>query len=213
MKNSRTLSFVEAGILISAAMILSFIQPFQLPFGGGITIAGMLPIVLISYRHGVKWGIFSAFVYSLLQLATGISTVRAFFLPESEGGYVLWKALCIVFLDYILAYTVLGFGGVFRRRLSPSWALCLGSVTALGLRYIVHIISGAVFFGTWAEWFFTQEGFYSIGSAIMENFSGDSLAVVYSVFYNGLYMLPEILITSIAAYTLGKIPAISKQLK
>lgn len=213
MKKSDTLRFVEAGILIAAAMILSVIQPFQLPFGGGITIASMLPIIIISYRHGIKWGCFSAFVYSLLQIATGFGTVRSFFMPESEGGYEIWKAVCIVLMDYILAYTVLGMGGIFRNKLSSAASLCLGSIIALMLRFVVHIISGAIFFGSWAEWFFTQEGFYKIGSTIMENFSGTGLAVVYSVFYNGLYMLPEIIITAIAAYAVGKVPAIAKKVK
>lgn len=38
MKTQKTLRFVESGILIAIATVLSVIQPFQLPFGGGITI-------------------------------------------------------------------------------------------------------------------------------------------------------------------------------
>ena len=84
---------------------------------------------------------------------------------------------------------------------------------ALSLRYIVHIISGAIFFGAWAEWFFTQEGFYSIGAKIMETFSGAELSIAYSVFYNGLYMIPEIIITTIVAAILGKVPKIAERQK
>ncbi len=208
MKTQKTLRFVESGILIAIATVLSVIQPFQLPFGGGITIVSMLPIVLISYRHGVKWGLFSAFVYSLLQMATGFATVKSFFVPED---YALQTGLCIVFLDYILAYTILGFGGIFRNKFKPEVSLCLGSIAALFMRYIVHIISGAIFFGSWAEWFFTQEGFYKIGDTIMNNFSGKGLALIYSVFYNGLYMIPEIILTAIAAFIIGKVPYIAKK--
>ena len=53
--HARTLRMVETGLLLAIATVLSVIQPYQLPFGGGITVASMLPIVLISYRHGVKW--------------------------------------------------------------------------------------------------------------------------------------------------------------
>ena len=110
----------------------------------------------------------------------------------------LGSAICVCLLDYIIAYTVLGFGGVFKGKIKNDYAaIALGAFFALLLRYIVHIISGAIFFGAWAEWFFTQEGFYSIGASIMNNFSGGALALVYSVFYNGLYMLPEIIITVI----------------
>lgn len=207
MKN-QTLKLTETGILLAIGTVLSVIQPFQLPFGGGITIASMLPIVLISYRHGVKWGLFSAFVFSLLQIATNFGTVKGFFVPED---YALLVGIGIVLLDYVAAYTVLGLGGMFRRRLSPMAALCLGTVTVLLLRYAVHIVSGAVFFGAYAESFFTQEGFYHIGSVIVDKFTGVGLVVVYSVFYNGLFMIPEILLTGAAALAVGKIPYIAKK--
>jgi thiamine transporter len=73
----------------------------------------------------------------------------------------------------------------------------------LSLRYIVHIISGTVFFGSWAEWFFSQEGFYSVGEKILSSFSGNTLALIYSAFYNGLYMIPEIIMTAVAAFFIG----------
>ena len=206
--HAKTLRLVETGILLAIATVLSVIQPYQLPFGGGITVASMLPIVLISYRHGVKWGLFSGFIYSLLQMATGFGTVKSFFVPED---YAIWAGIGIVLLDYIIAYTVLGFGGIFRNKLKSTPALCLGTVIALLFRYIVHIISGAIFFGAWAEWFFTQDGFYAIGAKIVDNFSGASLAVIYSVFYNGLYMIPEIIVTVIVAYVISKVPAIAKK--
>lgn len=205
---SVTLRLVETGILLAIATVLSVIQPFQLPFGGGITIASMLPIILISYRHGIRWGCFSAFVYSLLQVATGFGTVKGFFVPED---YALWAGIGIVLLDYVVAYTVLGIGGIFRHKLKPTPALCLGTIVTLLLRYAVHILSGAIFFGAWAEWFFTQEGFYAVGAEIMNIFSGKGLAVMYSVFYNGLYMIPEIIITVIVALVISKIPAITKK--
>lgn len=87
---------------------------------------------------------------------------------------------------------------MFKGKLKSSISeVCLGALIALLVRYIMHIISGAIFFGEWAEWFFTQDGFYAIGEKIMNTFSGGALALVYSVFYNGLYMIPEIIITVI----------------
>ncbi len=193
----KTKRMVASAMLIALATVLSILQPFQLPFGGGITIASMMPIVIIAYVYGTKYGLFAAFVYAILQMLLGAKTVGSFFLP-GDSQMILWQALCVCFLDYVVAYTVLGFGGIFKTRIKNTYlAVCLGAVFALTLRYLVHIISGAIFFGAWAEWFFTQEGFYAIGQTIMETFSGAGLAVVYSVFYNGLYMVPEIIITSI----------------
>ncbi len=193
----KTKRMVTSAMLIALATVLSILQPFALPFGGGITIASMMPIVLIAFVYGTKYGLFSGFVFSLIQMLLGAKTVAAFFLP-GDSQMLVWQAVCVCLLDYVIAYTVIGFGGIFAGKLKSEYlSVCLGSVFALALRYLVHIVSGTVFFGAWAEWFFSQEGFYRIGQTILTTFSGDALAVVYSVFYNGLYMLPEILITAL----------------
>lgn len=214
--NAKTQRLVESALLIALAAMLKFISKMvglELPFGGTITLASMFPIVLISYRHGVKWGLLCGFTYSLLSMLLGIKTVSAMFLP-GDDQMILWQALVICFLDYIVAYTVLGFGGMFRDKIKkPIVGLSLGVIVALSLRYIVHIISGAIFYGAWAEWFFSQDGFYSIGSKILEHFSGTGLAIVYSIFYNGLYMIPEIVITTVVALILGSIPQITDSKK
>ena len=139
-----------------------------------------------------------------------MKNVSAFFMP-GDSQMVLWKALLVCFMDYILAYSVLGFSGLLRNKFkNRALGLSVCSILGLSLRYVIHTISGAVFFGTWAEWFFSQDGFYSIGETILNNFSGFSLALIYSVFYNGLYMIPEIIITAIAAAAVSPIPAIKK---
>lgn len=213
MKNSKTQKLVESGILIAMSLLLAILSsafPLKLPFGGSVTFLSMLPIVVLSYRHGVKWGLFSAFVYSLLQIATGFGDVKAFFVPED---YALYAGIGIVLIDYIVAYTMIGFGGIFRNKIeSPAKALALGAVVALALRYLSHIISGAIFFGSWAEWFFSDEMGGSFGTAVLDTFSGASLSIVYSIIYNGLYMIPEIIITAIGAAIVGKIPAIGKKI-
>ena len=197
-------------MLIAIASVLSIFQPFQLPFGGGITIASMMPLVILSFCYGTRWGILSAFLYSIIQLLLGAKTVTAFFLP-GDSQMILWHAILICFLDYILAYSVLGLGGLFKNKIKNSTvSITVGTVFALSLRYIVHIISGAVFFGSWAEWFFTQEGFYAFGSAILETFSGFSLAAIYSIIYNGTYMIPEIIITAILTPIIYKALASAK---
>ena len=84
--------------------MLSLIK-FDLPFGGGVTVVSMLPIVVCSHRWGWKWGVVTAFVYSVLQLILGLDNV----------GYAtsFVMALGVVFLDYIIAYTFIGLSGVF----------------------------------------------------------------------------------------------------
>ncbi len=193
----KTKKLVISAMLIAVASVLSIFQPFQLPFGGGITIASMMPIVILAFCYGIRWGLFSGFVYSVIQLLLGLKTVTAFFLP-GDSQMILWQAISVCLLDYIVAYTVLGFSGIFKNKVkNKTMAISLGTIFSLVLRYAVHTLSGAIFFGAWAEWFFTQEGFYAFGSKIMEIFSGHALAWIYSVIYNGTYMIPEIIITAI----------------
>ena len=168
-----TTSAVMIALAAILAMVCALIPFLNLPFGGGFTIAGMVPIVLISSMYGI-----------------------------------------ILIIDYLIAYSVLGFGGIFRNKIkNKTVALALGAALALTLRYIAHIISGFIFYGAWAEWFFSQDNFYSIGGWILDSFSGKGLALAYSVFYNGLYMIPEIIITVIAAVAISRIPVVKIQTK
>ena len=212
-----TVSAVMLALATVLAAVCALIPFLNLPFGGGFTIASMLPIVLLSYMYGVKWGLFTAFTYSVIQilmdlsLGTGSSTLIALFTPSSEDYMGLVVAISVLFIDYFVAYTALGFGGLFRNRTeNKTRALCLGVMVALGLRYLAHIVSGFIFYGAWAEWFFTQDGFYAIGSWFVEHLSGSALALVYSVFYNGLYMFPEMVITAMASLLIAQIPYVKK---
>ena len=198
------------------AVVCAYIPFLNLPFGGGFTVASMLPVVVVAYMYGTSWGLFTAGCYSVIQillsLTQGVSgTVMALFLPSSDDFMGYGAAIAIVLIDYVFAYTVLGLGGLFRNKIkNKTISLVVGSVFALSLRYLLHIISGYIFYGAWAEWFFTQEGFYAIGGFILDSFSGEMLSVIYSAFYNGLYMIPEIVITAIAAAAVSPLPVIKK---
>jgi thiamine transporter len=202
-----TLSAVMIAFAISISAICSAVPFLNLPFGGGFTIASMLPIIVVAYMYGTKWGLLTAFVYSFMQMLLGFNTVSSFFLP-GDSQMIFHRAIIVCLIDYVVAYTVLGLGGVFRKKFGARKALCLGSIFAITLRYLAHIVSGAIFFGTWAEWFFTQEGFPAWGQAILNSLSGDTLSLVYSIIYNGTYMIPEIIITAVVACFVTRIPQI-----
>ena len=213
----QTQRLTTSAVLLALAMVLAMVCaliPFlNLPFGGGFTVASMLPVVIISYMYGMKWGFFSAAIYSVIQIVMDLylgkgSTLIALFMPNSEDFMGIGAAIAILIIDYLVAYTLLGFGGAFRKMKNKTLALTLGVVLALSLRYLAHIVSGYIFYGAWAEWFFTQENFYAIGGWILDTFSGEGLAIVYSIFYNGLYMIPEIIITAVAAVIVSRLPVI-----
>ena len=211
--NNKTKRLTESAMLIALAVVLEFagrmvIPP--MPFGGQLTLVSMLPIVLISYRHGVKWGLTAGFAYSLVQMAMGADTVTAAFQPGYFGdGTMVLNALLMCLLDYVLAYTLLGLGGIFRDKISNrGMALMAGSLVALGARYLAHILSGYILFASYAEWFFTQEGFPAWGARLVETMSPSALGLLYSVVYNGMYMVPEMILTAIVAVLIARVPKI-----
>ena len=210
---NKTKRLTESAMLIALAVVLEIVGRTvipPMPFGGQLTLVSMLPIVLVSYRHGVKWGITTGFAYSLVQMALGADTVSAAFQPGYFGdGTMIGRAIIMCLFDYVLAYTALGLGGCFRDKVkNKGVALMCGSLVALSARYLCHIVSGYVLFAGWAEWFFTQEGFPAWGAALVSSLSPEMLGFVYSVVYNGLYMVPEILITAIVAVLVARIPRI-----
>ena len=211
---TKTRRLTESAMLLCIAIVLEITAKLfipELPFGGQITLVSMLPIVLISYRHGVKWGFVAAFTYALLEMALGAKTVSAAFLPGYFGeGRMLLNALAMCFMDYIAAFTVLGLGGIFRNRIqNRGAALACGSLVALGARYLCHIVSGYILFGSYAEWFFTQDGFPAWGANLVNSLNPTVLSILYSLVYNGMYMVPEMILTAIVALFLAKIPQIT----
>ena len=92
-----------------------------------------------------------------------------------------------------LNLVVIGLAGIFRSKGAVGWIS--GTVIALLLRFICHFISGAFIFK-------------SLGK-LWDGFSTDN-TYLYSLVYNGAYMLPEIIFTSIGAFAIYRIPVIQK---
>ncbi len=165
----------ESAMLIAIGTVLSlftFTGPWA--FGGGITVCSMLPLVMIAQRYGTPWGIFSALVYSLLQMFLGISNVQCATNFLTGAGIVL--------LDYVLAFSAVGcsacFNGVIKDR---KMSIAVGIVVTFTVRLLCHFLSG-----------------YLIWDALFPNEMGMS-AAIYSIAYNSSYMIPEIIITVLVA--------------
>ena len=206
---NKTKRLTESAMLIAVAIVLELVSKMfipEMPFGGQVTLVSMLPVVLISYRHGVKWGLVAGLGYALIEMVIGAKTVAAAFQPGYFGdGTMILNALIMCVLDYLVAFTALGLGGAFRERTeNPGLGLCLGSVLALSARYVSHIASGYILFSGWAEWFFTQEGFPAWGASLVASLNPNMLGLVYSVVYNGMYMVPEIILTAVVSLFLAR---------
>ncbi len=216
MKNTKTKKLVTSAILIAMGTAISlfceFIPFLNLPFGGTITLASLLPLVIIGYMYGPAWGFGAAFVYSLLQILVGFKTVGALFTPTSDSYMGIAVAFGVILIDYILAFTSVGISSFFRNMKRPAAAIAVGSIVGLLACYAFHVISGALFYGVWAEWFFTDTVFkdFAVSRWIMDNLSGAGLSTVYSVIYNGCYMIPEIVITAVIGAIVAAFPVIER---
>ena len=183
-KNTNIKRLVLTAVLIGLGTVLSLVKIWQMPLGGSITLLSMLPIALISIEYGVGWGLCGAFVYSLAQLFLDLGAVLSWGLtPVALVGTFA--------LDYILAFTSIGLSGIFRKK--GVGGICAGVFIALFMRFVFHLISGTVIFGIWMP-------------------EGWSSPFIYSVCYNGLYMLPEMVLTMIGSIIVFKTPAFTKLL-
>ncbi len=177
-RNKKTSKLVFSAVMIAVGTVLSLLK-IDFIMGGGITICAMLPLVMVSFRYGTKQGIFTAFVFSVLQCLFGLDNVQY---ATSAG-----MAIAIILLDYIIAYTVIGFSGIFKNKAKNfNSAVIMGIGTTFFARFLCHFATG------WAIW-----------DALWPNEFG-MLAPVYSLCYNGSYMLAEAVISSIAAILLFK---------
>ena len=135
MKQTKTKTLVECAILIAIATVLSLFKLLDLPYGGSITLGSMVPMILLSYRHGLGWGLGSGLAYGVIQQLLGLNTL---------SWVTTWQSiLAVILLDYVVAFAVTGLGGVFRKGVkNQAAALTLGGLLACVLRYICHVISG-----------------------------------------------------------------------
>ena len=185
--SQKTKLLVEGAAMVALATVLSFIRIIKMPWGGSVTLLSMLPIVIFSIKNGVKNGLIVSFVFSLIQFAQGIM--------DGLFGWGLTPVSLIacIIIDYLLAFTVLGLAGIFKENGLNGWIA--GTVIAIALRLLMHFISGVVIWHSFGE--------------LWGGFSTES-TVLYSLLYNGAYMVPEIIFTTIGAVVLLKAPQTKK---
>ena len=187
---TKTPNLVRAAILVALAVALSFAKLWEMPLGGSVTLGSMLPIMLLSLALGVKWGLAGSAVFALFQLAQALIEANVF--PYCETGATL--VICVLF-DYLLPFGALGLAGAMRRRKLGRFrhaGAYLGIVLVCVFRFICHYVTGVAIWGQWAP-----EG---MGKYL------------YSLLYNGGYMLPELLITLVLAAILLESPEIRRLL-
>lgn len=166
-----TKMLVEAGIMIGLATALSYLKIMKLPQGGSVTMGSMIPIIIFALRYGLKPGLLAGLVYSAVQFM-----VEPFVVHPVQ-----------FLLDYPLAFGFLGLSGLMHKayKQGSMLAAIAGGYIAIGARFLMHFLSGVVFFGEYAK-------------------EAGMSAIVYSAIYNGSYLGVELLITLVALAILVK---------
>lgn len=159
----------SCAMAIALGTILSNFKLIDFPWGGSATLLSMLVICLPGYWFGLGAGLMTGVAYGVLQLLI--------------DPYVLYPLQLIV--DYLLAFGALGLSGLFTNAKN---GIFKGYLTGVLGRYVFAVISGWIFFGSYA-W----EGWP---------------ALPYSLVYNGIYIFAEAAITLIVL----AIPAVRKTL-
>jgi len=203
MKKESILKLTESGVMLAVSTILSLIIIYRLPFGGSVTLFSQLPVILIAYRHGIKWGLGTGFAAGILQALLGLDSYA--WIAKT------FMSISVFFLfDFLIAFSALGLGGIFKKRVkSQAAALSLGALLASSLRYICHVISGVAIWSEYATDFFLVDGLKKILAPVFGNMnfwtaqSDRVFVLLYSICYNFAYMSLETAITIAGAVAIS----------
>jgi len=162
---SKTRVLVEIAIMVAMAFVLEVVFTAfpNMPFGGRVSLS-LLPIIVLSWRQGIVPGIIGGVIFSILNmLLDGFG--------PAAWGLTYTVFIAAMFLDYFFAFGVVGLAGLVKRLFGNSvYTFGLGVLFGAFLRFLMHFISGIVL---WSE--FAPE---------------DQSPALYSLIYNGTYMLP-----------------------
>ena len=160
---------VEIALFASIGVIFDMLTFSFMPQGGGISLK-TIPILLITIRWGFLAGFSTGMLVGFVDIATGATVYH-------------WAQ---VFLDHCLANAVLGFSAIFNKPIRAALrdrnkrVLVISLMTAILMasfcKYIVHVISGVIFFYMYAN-----------GQNVW----------LYSIIYNATPMIPTTIIVII----------------
>ena len=123
-----TKMLINISLMLAMATVLQYVRIYHFPQGGAVTLGGMIPMLLISFRYGAAVGFFAGFIFGLINLI--------------QDPFILHPIQ--VLFDYPLPFMAMGLAGIFPHK------IFLSTIIAFAGRFICHFISGAVFFASYA---------------------------------------------------------------
>ena len=186
MENQKTKQNIKKIALCGVMIALGTVLSMikiDAPLGGGITLLSMVPVAFLSCMLGLKWGFGASIVYATIQMFLSLGDVLSW-------GLTATAVVGTILFDYLVPYAILGICGVFRKK--GIWGVVAGVALGTFIRFVCHFFTGVLIFDIWCSW---------------------NNVWIYSLCYNGAYMLPEIILTCVGTALLVKTKAIQKMLK
>lgn len=136
-KQMKTVDVVYGGISLALSFVLSYIKIAPVTYGGSITLASMLPIILYSYYFGFGKGVIVGLAYGLLQFV--------------QEPYILTPVTFV--LDYLLAFCSIAIASLPKKFVkNPAGSLLAAASFTYILRFLFHFVSGIIYFNMGAIW-------------------------------------------------------------
>ena len=173
-----------AGICVAMSFTLAVIKVSPVQYGGSITLASFVPILIYAYVYGPAEGFLVGLIHGLLNFI--------------EDPYILTPATFL--FDYLLAFAsvgVMGFFGKMKRKEKGCLPVVLGCVAVFALRFLFHWCSGMIFFAQDSVW-------VSLPDWAMAN------AAEYSFIYQCVYVPADALIATLVMVALCKTGALDR---
>ena len=133
-----TTEIAYAGVCLAASFALSFIKVSPVQYGGSITLASFVPLLIYSYKCGAVKGTIAGLIFGLFNFIS--------------NPYILTPLTFI--LDYLLAFASIGLMGFAPKlgKLSLTAKVAIGTVIVYVARFIFHLISGFIYFAEDSIW-------------------------------------------------------------
>jgi thiamine transporter len=173
-----------AGISVAMSFTLALIKFKPVQYGGSVTLASFVPILIYAYFYGAADGFLVGLIHGLLNFV--------------ESPYILTPATFI--LDYPLAFAgvgIMGFFGKKQENTKKVMPIILGCLCVFAWRFFSHFFSGAIFFMQDAVW-------VSLPDWAMQN------AFVYSFIYQCVYIPLDAVIATATMIVLAKTGVLDK---
>lgn len=159
MKKFNVRTLVMIAMFAAIAFVLNSIKIITMPYGGSVSCCSMMPILLLAVLLGNRAGMFGGLVLGCLSIV--------------NGAYVIHPIQFL--LDYILPYVLLGVAGFWGYR--HKGKVLLGALIAVLLSVGCNIVSGAVYFASYAP-----EGMTPWTYSIIYNLLSNGVEGLLSIF-------------------------------